>query len=215
MKTLPALPVSASASVDLSGTYRAARSATHLPPIPILTPKGHAMHRIQHLHPRHSLGFTLIELMVTVSVLGVLLAIALPSFQPLIERWRVRQVESNLEASLQFARSEAIKRGGHIIMQKITTNTNGCTAPSPQREWDCGWFICIDGSVNGKKNENCEVKEAVLLRYEQRERPVFRYQRGRNHQIQSLRSGFWKLILASTLCPKNKTINNPPHKAYA
>src|SRR5690606_8776794 len=116
MKTLPALPVSALAAVDLSGTYRAARSATHLPPIPILTPKGHAMHRIQHLHPRHSLGFTLIELMVAVSVLGVLLAIALPSFQPLIERWRVRQVESNLEASLQFARSEAIKRGGHIIM---------------------------------------------------------------------------------------------------
>ena len=62
------------------------------------------MHRPSHIHPRHILGFTLIELMVAVSVLGVLMAIALPSFQPLMERWRVRQVESHLESSLQFAR---------------------------------------------------------------------------------------------------------------
>ena len=86
------------------------------------------MHRPSHIHPRHILGFTLIELMVAVSVLGVLMAIALPSFQPLMERWRVRQVESHLESSLQFARSEAIKRGGGITIDA----TGG---------WDQGWRV--------------------------------------------------------------------------
>ena len=73
------------------------------------------MHRIQHLHPRHSLGFTLIELMVAVSVLGVLLAIALPSFQPLIERWRVRQVKLPLEMGvLSFVQNvdKELRNGG-------------------------------------------------------------------------------------------------------
>lgn len=34
-------------------------------------------------------GFTLLEVMVTVGILGVLAALAAPSFQPLIEKWRV------------------------------------------------------------------------------------------------------------------------------
>ena len=144
------------------------------------------MHRIQHLHPRHSLGFTLIELMVTVSVLGVLLAIALPSFQPLIERWRVRQVESHLESSLQFARSEAIKRGGNVVMQKITTNTNGCTPPSAQREWDCGWFICADTN----RNNSCNANEPVLLRYDKpQSHPDFPHRGQQPHHFQPLWPG--------------------------
>lgn len=112
------------------------------------------MHRIQHLHPRHSLGFTLIELMVTVSVLGVLLAIALPSFQPLIERWRVRQATAALENSLYYARSEAIKRGGNISMEKYTNTAGGCQNAGTTQEWGCGWVICHDLNNNGTCNAN-------------------------------------------------------------
>ena len=163
------------------------------------------MHRIQHLHPRHSLGFTLIELMVAVSVLGVLLAIALPSFQPLIERWRVRQVESNLEASLQFARSEAIKRGGHIIMQKITTNTNGCIAPSPQREWDCGWFICADTN----RNNSCAASEPVLLRYDSPNRTQISRTGGNNRIIFNRYGLVAGTYVGFNLIPHNQSISHP------
>ena len=167
------------------------------------------MHRPSHIHPRHILGFTLIELMVAVSVLGVLLAIALPSFQPLIERWRVRQVTEGLVSSLQFARSEAIKRGGGIIMQKITTNTHGCTAPSTKSEWDCGWIICIDGSVDGKKNDKCEVKEAVLLRYETPGNVLL----SRTSGAETIKFNRYGLVsgnyIGFNLMPENKTINNP------
>ena len=141
------------------------------------------MHRIQHLHPRHSLGFTLIELMVTVSVLGVLMAIALPSFQPLIERWRVRQVESHLESSLQFARSEAIKRGGNVVMQKITTNTNG--------------------------NNSCAATEPVLLRYDSPNRTQISRTGGNNRIIFNRYGLVDGPYLGFNLVPHNQSISHP------
>ena len=88
---------------------------------------------------RFTRGFTIIELMVTVAVLGVLAAIAAPSFQPLIERWQVRQVSEELQSTLYFTRSEAIKRGGNIIIQRSTSASN-CSV-SDADLWKCGWVF--------------------------------------------------------------------------
>lgn len=76
----------------------------------------------------HQSGFTAIELMVVVSIVAILAALAAPSFTPLIERWRVRQAAENLTSSLYFARSEAIKRGGGVALDA----TGG---------WDQGWKV--------------------------------------------------------------------------
>src|SRR5690606_27010438 len=42
-------------------------------------------------------GFTLLEVMVVVAIVAVLAAIAAPGFNPLIERWRVRQAVDGLQ----------------------------------------------------------------------------------------------------------------------
>lgn len=111
---------------------------------------------------RYSHGFTVVELVVTTAVLGILAALAAPNLNNLWQRWQVRRITENLQSSLEFARAEAIKRGGGVVMQKITTNPNGCVPPAPNREWDCGWFICIDTNNNNK----CAANEPVLLRYD-------------------------------------------------
>jgi len=71
------------------------------------------------------IGFTLIELMITIVVLAVLVAIALPSFQSIIEKRRLVGAADNLYADLQYARSEAIKQN-KIITFQFSTGANWC-----------------------------------------------------------------------------------------
>ena len=110
-----------------------------------------------------SLGFTLVELMVVIVVLAVLAAMAAPSFFALTERWRVRQASEALQSTLYFARSEAIKNGGKIVVQRLRAADNAaCTGGNNVADWDCGWFVCNDDNDNGR----CDASEAVLQRYD-------------------------------------------------
>ena len=110
-------------------------------------------------HVQHNMcGFTIVELMVAVAVLAVLADLGAPSFTTLVEIWRVRQATEQLESSLYYARSEAIKRGGGVLLQKIPNNTGNCTSATGARDWDCGWIVCVDEDRNG----NCNADELVL-----------------------------------------------------
>lgn len=100
-------------------------------------------------------GFTAIELMVTMAVLAVLAALAAPSFTPMIERWRVRQVTEELQSTLYLARSEAVKRSGGVAI--IQNGDSGvCTSESGQ--WNCGWTVFLDANSNGALD-----KDEVIL----------------------------------------------------
>lgn len=61
---------------------------------------------------RPAQGFTLIEMLVVVALLGIFLAIAAPSFAGLIRSNKVQAAADELVTVLQYARSEAITRGG-------------------------------------------------------------------------------------------------------
>ena len=103
-------------------------------------------------HPRWSAshasrGVTAIELMVVVAIIAVLAALAGPSFTPLIERWRVRDAAETLTSSIYYARSEAIKRGGNIIIIK-SPNSGACTTADGNTQWGCGWRIFFDANGN-------------------------------------------------------------------
>lgn len=100
--------------------------------------------------PIRAFGFTLIEMMVTVAILGILIALAAPSFAILIDRWRVIATAESLQSTLHFARAEAIKRGGRIGIQKIANNTDGCILAETDQDWGCGWLVYADTNGNGK-----------------------------------------------------------------
>ena len=81
-------------------------------------------------------GFTLTELLITVSIAAILLTLAVPSFTNLILTQNVRAGATDLQTSLIFARSEAIKRAESVSM--IPTGGN----------WKNGWTVQLaDGTV--------------------------------------------------------------------
>jgi type IV fimbrial biogenesis protein FimT len=59
-------------------------------------------------------GFTLLELLITMSVATILLTIAIPSFQYVTNSNRIAGEVNGLLGDLQFARSEAIKEGQYV-----------------------------------------------------------------------------------------------------
>jgi type IV fimbrial biogenesis protein FimT len=81
-------------------------------------------------------GFTLIELLVTISIVAILLSMAAPSFGDLILTQQVRTSAGDLQTSLFYARSEAIKRAGNV---SVVPNSG---------DWKNGWTVQLgDGTV--------------------------------------------------------------------
>lgn len=85
-------------------------------------------------------GFTLIEMMVTIAVAAILLALAIPSFRDTIVRSRIASVSNDFMGALNFARSEAVKRGRRILICKSSSGT-GCTESA---QWESGWMAFED-----------------------------------------------------------------------
>ncbi|MDD5413092.1 MAG: GspH/FimT family pseudopilin [Methylobacter sp.] len=85
-----------------------------------------------------SLGVTLIELIVTISIAAILASIAIPSFSSIINSTRLTTYANALVTSLNLARSEAVKRGVQISIIGGTNNN-----------WDSGWSIFTDLNGNG------------------------------------------------------------------
>ncbi|MCQ8105221.1 GspH/FimT family pseudopilin [Methylomonas sp. SURF-2] len=92
--------------------------------------------------PVLSLGFTLIELMVTIAIAAILLGIAIPNFSAIVVQNRLTANANEFITALNMARSEAIKRGQHVVVRKTGTN------------WENGWqvFVDIDRSTAAKEN---------------------------------------------------------------
>ena len=92
-------------------------------------------------------GFTLLELLVTLALLGVLAALAAPSFTDTIHRYRVSTVANEFAASINLARDSAIQRNGNVTIAKLAGSA--CTDSG---DWSCGWQIFRDVNGNGTLN---------------------------------------------------------------
>lgn len=76
--------------------------------------------------PCPAAGFTLVELMVTIAVAAILLAIAVPSFNRIINTNRLTTTANSMVNALHVARMEAIKRNGSVqFCSNSATSNNG------------------------------------------------------------------------------------------
>jgi type IV fimbrial biogenesis protein FimT len=95
------------------------------------------MGQLTGLPRRNALGgFTLVELLVTVSIIALLATLALPTLRNLIQQQHVRTGAADLQAALFFARSEAVKRAANVDV-----------VPAGD-DWKSGWTVQLgNGTV--------------------------------------------------------------------
>ena len=81
-------------------------------------------HRSSFRAPGVAAGFTIIELMITVTVAAILVGIAIPSFRGIIASNRIVTQTNELVGAINFARSEAITRNSNIVLCRTGTDTS-------------------------------------------------------------------------------------------
>lgn len=108
-------------------------------------------------HPRIH-GFTLIEMVVTVAISAVLLAVAAPALVQYTANGRISAHADSFSASARLARSEAIKRNAATTMC-VSSNGTSCVAGG----WESGWIVMAGTTVlhkEGPASQNVRMTES-------------------------------------------------------
>lgn len=109
--------------------------------------KNITIQKIDRVSSSYQIGFTLIEVLVTMVIMVILLLVAVPSFKSALQIQTTASEINNLLNDLQFVRSEAIKEGQYVSICVSSTGTS-CTVST----WDSGWIIYSNPSYTTSPN---------------------------------------------------------------
>lgn len=97
-------------------------------------------------------GLTLIELLVTLTLVAILMAAGAPAMQQFLAQRAVVAQADTLVSSLRLTRSEALKTGRPVTIC-LSTDTNNaaptCAANAPGQGWASGWLVFVDENADG------------------------------------------------------------------
>lgn len=101
-------------------------------------------------------GFTLLELIITVAIVAIVVAIAIPSMTTFTQNDRLTTNINTLIGHLAYARSEAVKRSQQVSI--CVSNNSGDPAPScTAGNWADGWIVYIDADADNSFTAGEEV----------------------------------------------------------
>ena len=91
-----------------------------------------------------SRGFSLIELLITVAIFGVLLAMGASSFQNWLTNARIRTTAEAIQNGLQLARAEAVRRNTPILFSLTNGLGHNCALIAPDTPTVSSWVVSFD-----------------------------------------------------------------------
>lgn len=98
-------------------------------------------------------GFTLVELLVAVSLLAVIVSAAVPAFNRLTERERAVASTNTLVAHFQLARNTAISRKTFVT---VCPTADGARC-ADNNVWSNGWMTFVDASKTGQPQSGKDI----------------------------------------------------------
>jgi type IV fimbrial biogenesis protein FimT len=99
-------------------------------------------------------GFTLVELLVTLTVTALLMALAAPTFRTLLLKRSVQAAADALVSDLRLARSEAVKRSATV---SVCSSVDGASCGNGAA-WQGGWIVFVDADGDG----SLDADDAIL-----------------------------------------------------
>jgi type IV fimbrial biogenesis protein FimT len=113
---------------------------------------------LPYWHHQHK-GFTLVELMVVIAIVGILSAMAAPSFNEYLARKRIQSLVSEFATSVRLTRSEALRRNRVVTMCRTTTpDDSAAVCEDGVGDWNVGWMVFVDD--NGDRQRTTD--ETIL-----------------------------------------------------
>ncbi len=102
---------------------------------------------IPFIGSKRFLGFTAIELLVTIVIASILVTLALPNLRVFVQNNRLKTEASEFAAALNYARTEA-KSNAATVTVCVSTNGTACTGAT----WKLGWLVWGDANRNSVLN---------------------------------------------------------------
>ena len=103
---------------------------------------------------KYSRGFTVMETLISLVVASILVTSAVPAMQDFIVRNRMTAEVNTFMASLNLARSEAVKRLQNI---EVCPADSGFTMCINSTDWEGGWMVFIDKNKDGNFTSGSDV----------------------------------------------------------
>jgi len=98
-------------------------------------------------------GYTLVELMLVLTIGGILFSMAVPAFGAMMARQRLAVGVDTLFADLQLSRSEAITRSRSIFIGRSQDGENCINTGA----WDDGWMVFVDINKNNQRDTDEQI----------------------------------------------------------
>jgi type IV fimbrial biogenesis protein FimT len=89
-------------------------------------------------------GFTLIEMAITLAVIGVVLALGAPSFSAWIQNTQIRTGAESMMTGIKLARAEALKRNAMVRFQMMTSTDASCVLDAS----GTNWVVSVDDAAH-------------------------------------------------------------------
>jgi type IV fimbrial biogenesis protein FimT len=107
----------------------------------------------------HSKGFTLLELIMVIAILGIAMAFAAPGLSTMVSNNRISAAVNDFVAAQQFTKAEAASRVNPATLCKRNAAGSDCVGGG---DWSAGWIVFSDN--NG--DATVDADDTVLLRHE-------------------------------------------------